>query len=1124
MAALTSNPPASTHLTVLLFTDIVGSTELKDRLGTATYRGLLARHNELFETGIAEVSGARIIKHTGDGYFASFLTASAAVRFALRFQTRIALEPWNPQPLATRVGIHIGEVAPIDMASREDVIGLSADLASRLMSLATGGQILLTAGAFNDARQFVSEGPSELSDRCPPLKWMAHGRYVFAGTDEPLEVFEVGIENFSPLKAPPDSQKARRAVSHDQEPTLGWRPGPGLDIPGRPGWVLESKLGEGGFGEVWLGKHSKFPERRVFKFCFNADRLRSFKREITLFRLLRDALGDRPDIAKLYEIKLDEPPFFLESEYTNGGNQAQWAEAQGGIDKVPLPQRLEIVAQVADAVAAAHSVGVLHKDIKPSNILMHLAPDGSATPRLSDFGIGILADRAQLAAHQITETGFTQITENDSSRTGTRMYAPPELMAGKAFTTAGDIYALGVLLYQVAIGDLKCPLGAGWERDVTDKLVREDVAACVDGDPARRLRTATELAERIRKRDQRLAAYERAIAAQKLAARRIRFIRGVTAAGTVLGVLLVLIVVAYFRERSLRQRATDAEQRAKQQQQQAERDADRARKMQMVAEHEAQTRQAQSLIRHAMLLTPRSGGARGLSPEAWLDRASEDLDQQSAQQPGVHSALCCELGKMYLQQYLLSPAEAKLRQSLDEREKLLPAGDLFICESSYWLACTLERQGHPSEAERLYRRAVLGRQRALGDDDPETLLYMLGLADVLVVNNKVAEARPLLRQTILRRLQLFEDSLTDTESGPTGLTEPLACDESLLHDAAAVYQSEWEERRHLVGEANPHSLVAAWMLAAVRQLQAVGAPARAEATSLINNSADLYRLVAKYLRDTPTAAKSAPVENSAALCVINDLANLLDHNDRAAEADALYDGFVAARSRTFGPLNGATLLARNQAIMRLGRTQAAVKLWRELVEDESRALGSDHPQTLDSMHHLAEALFACGAVDDARRYANQAIETGREVLGNNSAFVMEVSALNALIPSSRDVSIVATTKPSGPDEGPLIATVTAVVNKVRYRTGANKPWQFAKVGDTFSEGTEIQTLLGSRLQFKVPPDQTFAVDPFTRIKLERVTLLNGKVFSRVRYDIQAGGVEHDATLIRSPNSTLEVRG
>jgi CHASE2 domain-containing sensor protein/class 3 adenylate cyclase len=500
----------STRLRVLMFTDIVGSMDLKTRFGSLAYMTMIARHDDLLSRVMAAEAGAEMVKDTGDGCFASFPTASAAARTALRFQQAIRVEPWRPEPLLVRIGIHLGEMGEIqrEAGGETKLVGLAVDMAARVASLAGGGQILLTRDVFNEARQFVEAYPTFVStgstssiaadaNPSPALKWVAHGPYLIKGVEEPVEIFEIGGEGMALLSPPPSSDKAKRVVPHDLEETLGWRPAVGLEIPQRPGWILDKKLGEGGFGEVWLGVQKKLREKRVFKFCFDPERLRSFKREMTLFRLLRDALGDRKDIVRLYEVKLDEAPFFLESEYTDGGNLCDWAAAKGGIGKVPLQARLDLIAEIADAVAAAHSVGVLHKDIKPSNILIY-EENGKAHPRLSDFGIGMLSDRHQLQARNITETGFTAITQNDSSRTGTRMYAPPELLANRPFTVQGDVYALGVLLYQMAVGDLERPIGMGWERDVPDEMLREEIAACCDADPQRRLAIAGELAERIR--------------------------------------------------------------------------------------------------------------------------------------------------------------------------------------------------------------------------------------------------------------------------------------------------------------------------------------------------------------------------------------------------------------------------------------------------------------------------------------------------------------------------------------------------------------------------------------------------------------------------------------------------
>ena len=246
---------------------------------------------------------------------------------------------------------------------------------------------------------------------------------------------------------------------------------------------------------------SKLHQRRAFKFCFDDERLRALKREVTLVRLLRSALGERDDIVHIHELKLDAPPFYLESDLAPHGNLLQWAESQGGLEKIPLAQRIALVAHTATALAAAHSIGVLHKDIKPTNILIFDGPGGEPRPRLVDFGIGTLADPAVLGEHGVTAAGFTRTKIEHS--TGTPTYSPPEYLAGKPYTIQGDIYGLGVLLYQLATNKPNEPLAPGWERDIADPLLREDIANCVDGDPARRFSSASQFADQLHTLSQR---------------------------------------------------------------------------------------------------------------------------------------------------------------------------------------------------------------------------------------------------------------------------------------------------------------------------------------------------------------------------------------------------------------------------------------------------------------------------------------------------------------------------------------------------------------------------------------------------------------------------------------------
>jgi class 3 adenylate cyclase/transposase len=488
----------SARLTVLLFTDIVDSTDFKSKYGIAKYKPRLERHNELFESARRAYPNSHILKSTGDGFFAEFATASDAVIFALRFQRALYDEPWEQFPLKSRIGIHMGQVATISVNEQSDVVGLPADLAARIMGLAEGGQILLSRAPFEDAKQFLREGAVSTGDK---LVWKCWGEYLIKGSEDPMEILEVGIQGIAPLVKPPGSDKAKPIESAELAKLLDWKPTPESAIPSKPQWVLKEKIGQGAFGDVWLAQHVESSYRHVFKFCSDSTKLRSLEQEMRLFDRLRQKLGYRRDIAQLVDVNVRDLPFFLESEFAEGGDLAAWAARQGGIEKIPLQTRLTIMAEVADALAAAHSVGVLHKDIKPGNVLIDLEhevaesadkpPASHFQARLADFGIGSLTPESIGA-------GAVESPSNLMSSTQLPQYAAPEVHEGAKFTIQSDIFALGVLLFQMVSGNLRRSLGQGWERSIADPFLREDIAACIDGDPAKRLTSAAELATRLR--------------------------------------------------------------------------------------------------------------------------------------------------------------------------------------------------------------------------------------------------------------------------------------------------------------------------------------------------------------------------------------------------------------------------------------------------------------------------------------------------------------------------------------------------------------------------------------------------------------------------------------------------
>ena len=208
------------------------------------------------------------------------------------------------------------------------------------------------------------------------------------------------------------------------------------------GWIgryrLVRPLGRGGMAEVWLAEPAggipapqvalKMPHARSERATLAA----RFERERDILAALQHA-----HIARLYDaaVGADGTPFIV-IEYVEGVAIDQWCDAR----RLGIEQRLHLFDQVLDAVQYAHSRLVIHRDLKPTNILV--TADGHV--KLLDFGIArwLDADRAQAA------TALTQATD----RVLTPAYAAPEQVCGQAVTPATDVYALGVLLFELLAG------------------------------------------------------------------------------------------------------------------------------------------------------------------------------------------------------------------------------------------------------------------------------------------------------------------------------------------------------------------------------------------------------------------------------------------------------------------------------------------------------------------------------------------------------------------------------------------------------------------------------------------------------------------------------------------------
>lgn len=200
-----------------------------------------------------------------------------------------------------------------------------------------------------------------------------------------------------------------------------------------PYW-LERELGRGGMGTVWLAERLDRTLKRKVALKLPHQ---GVARDQLIQRLARerDILSslEHPNIARLYDagVAEDGQPF-LALEYVEG----EAIDVYTSEHALDLRQRLALFLQVARAVAYAHTRLVLHRDLKPPNILV--TPDGQV--RLLDFGVAKLLQDGEARETELTQFGGRALTPD---------YASPEQIAGQSLTTASDIYSLGVVLYEL---------------------------------------------------------------------------------------------------------------------------------------------------------------------------------------------------------------------------------------------------------------------------------------------------------------------------------------------------------------------------------------------------------------------------------------------------------------------------------------------------------------------------------------------------------------------------------------------------------------------------------------------------------------------------------------------------
>ena len=261
---------------------------------------------------------------------------------------------------------------------------------------------------------------------------------------------------------------------------------------------ITAKLGAGGMGEVYRAQDTRLKREVALKvlpsdLAASQERLERFQREAETLAQL-----DHPNIVTIYSVEQADGVHFLTMQLVEGKPLSEMIPDTG----LPVEQILEIAGPLTEALAAAHEKGVIHRDLKPGNIM--LTDDGRV--KVLDFGLAKTGQLTSEAAH--TQLPTAPLTE-EGRILGTLAYMSPEQLGGKDLDPSSDIFSLGVVLYEMATGKRpfegdtpistitailhETPPPASSLRNALPTPLDSVLSRCLEKDPKQRFRNAVEL-------------------------------------------------------------------------------------------------------------------------------------------------------------------------------------------------------------------------------------------------------------------------------------------------------------------------------------------------------------------------------------------------------------------------------------------------------------------------------------------------------------------------------------------------------------------------------------------------------------------------------------------------------
>jgi eukaryotic-like serine/threonine-protein kinase len=770
-------------------------------------------------------------------------------------------------------------------------------------------------------------------------------------------------------------------------------------------------IGEGAMGTVYEAEQEQ-PRRTVALKVIKPglagpELLRRFDRESEALARLQ-----HPGIAQVYEAGTAEGAFgarpYFAMEFIRGESLLQYAQARHAGTR----RRLELVAEICDAVQHAHQRGVIHRDLKPGNILV----DESGHPKILDFGVARLTDRD---ARVTRETDIGHLV-------GTLAYMSPEqvLADPMELDTRSDVYALGVILFELLSGRLPYELSRQLHEAIRtirledparlssiNRTFRGDietiVAKALEKDRARRYSSAADLATDIRRylSDEPIVARPASAAYQmrKFARRHTALVAGV---GTVFAVLLAGIVTTTWqaalarraeqealhdrdraaiaertasreRDRALtaERAATSGKNRAVAAEAQAIHEKNRALDEKHRADTEAATARAIDSFLKNDLLAQASASVQarpGTKPDpdlkvrTALDRAAARISGKFDQQPVVEASIRQTIGEAYGDLGLYPEAQRQLEHALELRQRALGDRHRDTMGTMKTLAGVYQSQGKYAQAGTLYVQLLELQRRVLGDENADTVSTMNDLGTLYRYQGKFALAQSLFVKSLEVEERLLGEEHRDTMLSMNNLAL-VYYDQAKYAQAEPLYLRARNLQRRVLGEEHPDTLLTMNNLSLLYQAEGK----LAEAEPLFTRVLEIRRRV-------------LGEEHPSTLLSMNNLAVLYRNLGKYAQAEQLYTKALEVQRRVLGEEHPNTLRSMSNLgvlYLRQGKHASAEPLLTRVLEIRRRVIGQEHPDTLLSINNLALLYLDRGELAEAEPLFVQAFETRRRVLG-----------------------------------------------------------------------------------------------------------------------------------------------